>query len=61
MNIMTGVEIRPIDIGSIDDLQEILRLCGEDTVVTIMIQTEAGIYEWSGKPAYPEESQHGDI
>ncbi len=45
-------EKKPIEISTFEELKEILRLCGEDVVVTLTIETEDDAYEWRGAPVY---------
>lgn len=51
---MDEKEKKLIEINSFDELKEILRLCGEDVVVTLTIETEEDAYEWRGAPVYVE-------
>ena len=49
---MDEKEKKPIEISSFDELKELLKLCGEDVVVTLTIETEDDAYEWRGVSVY---------
>ena len=51
---MDEKEKKPIEISSFDELKELLKLCGDEVVVTLTIETEGDAYEWRGAPVYVE-------
>ena len=51
---MDEKEKKPIEISSFDELRELLKLCDDDVVVTLTIETGEDAYEWRGAPVYVE-------
>ena len=47
-------EKKCIEISSTDELIELLKLCDENTFVTVTIETEGDAYEWQGSPVHSQ-------